>query len=96
VWLMLQQKKPKDYVIGTGEAHSVKEFAKEAFAYLGLDWKKYVKVDKKFFRPADVYNLRADARLAKRELGWEPKIKFKELVRIMVGADLEHFKNGIK
>lgn len=89
IWLMLQQKKPKDYVIGTGKAHSVREFAQEAFGHLGLDWKKYVRIDKKFIRPAEVYHLCADASLAKKELGWKPKVGFKELVRMMVEADLQ-------
>lgn len=92
MWLMLQQKKPRDYVIGTGQTHSIREFAKEAFDYLGLDWKKYVVIDKKFFRPAEIYCLCADATKARKELGWKPKISFKELVRIMVEADLKLLK----
>jgi len=89
MWLMLQQKKPSDYVIGTGETHSVKEFLIEAFDYAGLDWQEYVKIDPRYFRPLEVELLTADASKAKKELGWEPRVTFKELVRIMVDADLE-------
>mgnify|MGYP000331683903 CR=1 FL=1 len=91
MWLMLQQEKPDDYVIGTGETHSVKEFVELAFEFLGLDWKKYVVIDKNLFRPLDVYELRADYSKAKKILGWEPKIRFKELVKMMVESDLELF-----
>lgn len=89
MWLMLQQGKPDDYVIGTGETHSVKEFVKEAFNYAGLDWEKYVKIDPRYFRPTEPEVLIADASKARKELGWEPKVTFKELVRIMVDADME-------
>ena len=89
MWLMLQQKDPADYVIGTGKTHTVKEFVEEAFAYAGLDWKKYVKIDKQFLRPAEVYRLTADASLAHKKLGWKPKVSFKELVHIMVDADMK-------
>jgi GDPmannose 4,6-dehydratase len=96
MWLMLQQKKPKDYVIGTGKTYSVKEFVQEAFGYLGLDWEKYVKIGKEFFRPAEVYHLCADATLAKKELGWKPKVDFKRLVKMMVEADLERLQRELK
>lgn len=89
IWQMLQQDVPEDYVIGTGESHSVREFVEEAFDYVGLDWKQYIGTDPRYFRPLDVQNLVADPSKAKRKLGWEPKISFKELVRIMVDADLE-------
>jgi GDPmannose 4,6-dehydratase len=89
MWLMLQQDKPDDYVIGTGESHSVREFVEEAFDYSGLDWKQYVKIDSRYFRPTEVELLLADYTKAKKNLGWSPKITFKELVRIMVDADLE-------
>lgn len=89
MWLMLQQKEPKDYVIGTGKTHTIKEFVEEAFGHAGLDWKKYVKIDKKFLRPAEVYHLEADARIAHKELGWKPMVHFKELVRMMVDMDIE-------
>ncbi len=94
MWLMLQQKKPKDCVIGTGETHSVKEFAREAFSHLGLDWKKYVKIDKNFLRPAEVYHLCADAAFAKKELSWKPKVDFKGLVKMMVDTDLKLYSKN--
>jgi GDPmannose 4,6-dehydratase len=89
MWRILQQDKPDDYVIGTGVTHSVEEFLQEAFSYAGLDWKEHVKIDKRYFRPAEVEVLAADSTKARKELGWEPKITFKELVRIMVDADME-------
>jgi len=89
MWLMMQRKSPKDYVIATGKSYSVREFAELAFGYLGLDWKKYVKVDKAFFRPAEVKLLRGDSSVARRELGWRPTVDLKELVKMMVEADLE-------
>ncbi len=89
MWRMLQQDEPNDYVLGTGETHSVKEFVEEAFAYVALDWKQYVKSDPRYFRPAEVDVLIADAAKAREQLGWEPKISFRELVRIMVDADME-------
>lgn len=88
-WLMLQQDKPDDYVIGTGESHTVKEFVEGAFSYAGLDWEKYVEIDPNYFRPTEVDFLQADASKAGKQLGWEPKVKFHELVKIMVDADLE-------
>ena len=89
MWLMLQQDKPDDYVVATGETHSVREFLEEAFSYSGLDWKKYVVDDPRYHRPAEVDLLIGDASKAKRVLGWEPKVKFKELVQIMVDADMK-------
>jgi GDPmannose 4,6-dehydratase len=89
MWQILQQEVPSDYVLGTGEAHTVREFLEEAFGYLDLDWRDHVEMDSRYVRPAEVEFLRADATKAHRELGWEPKIKFKELVRIMVDADAE-------
>jgi len=88
MWRILQQKKASDYVIGTGQSHSVKEFVKLAFAYAGLNYKKYIAIDKKYFRPTDVKNLIADTKKARKELNWKPKIKFKDLVKIMVDADM--------
>ena len=85
---MLQQNKPDDYVVATGEAHSVREFIESAFAYVGLDWKKYVKIDKQFYRPAEVHLLIGDYSKAKRKLGWKPIVMFKQLVEMMVEADL--------
>lgn len=89
MWLMLQQDTPTDYVIATGITHSVQEFVEIAFNYVGLDWQKYVVVDPKFVRPAEVDFLQGDASKAKRELGWEPTLSFEELVKLMVEADLE-------
>ncbi len=89
MWLMLQQDKPDDYVVATGEAHSVKEFIESAFDYLGLDWKKYVKIDKQFYRPAEVHRLIGNYSKARKKLGWRPKVKFEQLVRMMVDADLK-------
>jgi len=89
MWLMLQQEKPDDFVIGTGETHSVKEFLKQAFAYVNLDWEKHVRIDSKYFRPTEVDNLRADISKAKRVLNWTPRILFADLVKIMVDYDLE-------
>ena len=88
MWLMLQNGKPEDFVIGTGETHSVKEFVEEAFNYVGLDWRKYVKIDENYFRPTEVEVLIADASKARMKLDWEPTIRFKELVRIMVDSDM--------
>ncbi len=89
MWLMMQQERPGDFVIATGETHSVREFCEEAFALLDLDWEKYVQHDSRYERPSDVELLIGDASKAKRELNWEPKIKFKDLVRIMVESDLK-------
>jgi GDPmannose 4,6-dehydratase len=87
MWLMLQQEKGDDFVVATGETHSVQEFLEESFACVNLDWKQYVKIDPRYYRPAEVDLLIGDAAKAKRILGWQPKTTFKELVRIMVQAD---------
>jgi GDPmannose 4,6-dehydratase len=89
MWMMLQQDKPDDYVVATNETHSVKEFIQETFSLLGLDWEKYVKYDARYERPSEVDLLIGDPAKAKRQLGWEPKVRFKELVKIMTEADLE-------
>ncbi|HEX4632859.1 MAG TPA: GDP-mannose 4,6-dehydratase [Gemmatimonadales bacterium] len=89
MWRMLQQAKPADYVIGTGETHTVRELCEIAFGHLGLDWTKHVVVDPKFVRPAEVDVLLADPTLAKRELGWTPATRFADLIRMMVDADLD-------
>ncbi len=91
--LMLQHEKPDDYVIATGESHSVKEFVALAFKEVGLNCEDYVKIDPKFFRPAEVDYLVGDYSKAKKELGWEPTVKFEELVKMMVRADVERLKN---
>jgi len=92
MWRMLQQDEPRDYVIGTGETHSVRELCEVAFGHAGLDWRKYVKVDPKFVRPAEVDLLLADAGEARRDLGWAPRVSFEGLVKMMVDADLERVK----
>ena len=92
MWLMLQQEKPDDYVIGTGENHAVQEFVELAFGHAGLDWKKYVVLDDAFKRPAEVDELLADPKKAKDKLGWEPRVSFEELVRMMVESDLKRLK----
>jgi GDPmannose 4,6-dehydratase len=88
MWLMLQQDVPDDYVIATGETHSVREFLEEAFSYVGLDWRAYVELDPKYLRPTEVDLLVGDAGKAKRVLNWAPKVTFKELVHLMVDADM--------
>jgi GDPmannose 4,6-dehydratase len=93
MWLMLQQDEPDDYVIATGETHSVREFLEEAFSYAGLDWRKHVEIDAKYYRPAEVDLLIGDASKAKAKLGWSPKTTFKELVHLMVDADIAALKN---
>lgn len=92
MWLILQQKKPDDYVIATSETHSVEEFVKEAFKAVSLDWKKFVKSDKRFCRPLDVHWLKGDYTKAKKKLGWQPKVKFKELVKIMIEEDINRWR----
>jgi GDPmannose 4,6-dehydratase len=88
MWRMLQAEQPDDYVLATNETHTVKEFVQEAFGHVGLEWEKYVKYDARYERPAEVELLIGDPAKAKRQLGWEPKVRFKELVQIMVDADL--------
>lgn len=91
--LMLQQKNPDDYVVGTGESHSVKEFVELAFEYAGIkDWRKYVVIDPRFKRPAEVPALKANPKKAFEKLGWKPRVSFKKLVKMMIEADLERFK----
>ncbi len=92
MWLMLQQDEPEDFVIATGESHSVRELLEEAFGHLGLDWREHVEIDPRYYRPAEVDLLIGDASKARQKLGWQPKVGFKELVRIMVDADLEDLR----
>ncbi len=89
MWLMLQQAEPEDYVLATGETHSVREFLDEAFEHAGLDWKKHVEIDPRYFRPAEVDLLLGDSTKALTKLGWRPRVTFRELVHMMVDADLE-------
>lgn len=89
MWTMLQQDVPQDYVVGTGQAHSVQEFVEEAFSYAGLVWTDYVEIDPRYFRPTETDSLLADYSKVRNELGWEPRITFKDLVRVMVDADME-------
>jgi len=96
MWLMLQQETPDDFVIASGETHSVKELVEIAFAHLGLDYKDFVVLDKKFIRPAEVDLLRGDFSKAKRILGWQPKIHFAELIRMMVDADMALLKKDYR
>ncbi|MEM6886402.1 MAG: GDP-mannose 4,6-dehydratase [Verrucomicrobiota bacterium] len=92
MWLMLQQDNPDDYVIATGETHTVREFLEESFQHVGLDWEKFVEFDARYLRPAEVELLIGDASKAKKQLNWEPKTKFKDLVKIMVDADVEQLE----
>lgn len=92
MWLMLQEPGPKDYVIGTNTTHTVKEVCKIAFEHVGLNWEDHVVSDQKFMRPTEIKELKGDYSLAKKELGWEPKISFEDLIKSMVDADLERFK----
>lgn len=94
MWLMLQQSTPEDYVIATGETKSVRELVQAAFGHVGLDWEKYVRVDKAFLRPAEVDLLVGDSTKAKEELGWEPSVSFESMIKMMVEADLERLKKN--
>jgi GDPmannose 4,6-dehydratase len=96
MWLMLQQNKADDYVIATGETHSVREFLDEAFGCVGLDWRQHVEIDPKYYRPAEVDLLVGDSSKAKRELGWEPKTTFKALARLMVDEDVAALQHGVR
>jgi GDPmannose 4,6-dehydratase len=89
MWMMLQQAEPDDYVLATGKVHSIRELLDAAFGAAGLDWEEYVEIDAKFLRPAEVDCLCGDAAKAREKLGWEPEVTFKELIKMMVEADLE-------
>ncbi len=93
MWLMLQQDKPDDYIVATGESHSVRDFVAEVFGYLDLDWQKYVEIDQRYFRPTEVDYLQGDASKAKKVLKWEPRVTFKELARMMTDADMKIAEN---
>ncbi len=96
MWLMMQQPEPDDYVIATGETHSIREFLDEAFGYAGLDWHDYVKKDPRYLRPVEVDLLQGDASKARERLGWKPRVGFKQLVRMMVDADMARVKQEIE
>ena len=93
MWLMLQQKKPDDYIVATGQTHSVSEFLDEVFGHLDLDWKEYVKIDERYFRPTEVDMLLGDPAKAKKVLNWEPKVTFKALAKMMVESDMKMAEN---
>jgi GDPmannose 4,6-dehydratase len=93
MWRMLQQPSPRDYVVGTGQAHSVRDLVDVAFSHVGLDWRQHVVTDPAYIRPAEVDVLIADPSKAKAELGWEPRVTFDQLVRMMVEADLERLRS---
>ena len=93
MWLMLQQEKPEDYVIATGETHSVRELVEIAFNQVSLGWKEYVITDENLYRPAEVHELRGDFKKAREKLGWQPMVSFNEMVQMMVDADLKVVKN---
>ena len=95
MWLMLQQDEPEDFVIGTGEAHSVRELCEVAFSHVGLDYRDFVVVDPKFFRPAEVNILLADPSKERAKLGWQPRVSFEELIRMMVEADLDRLQQRL-
>lgn len=95
MWLMLQQDEPDDYVIATGETHSVREFLEEAFSYSDLNWQDYVEIDERYFRPTEVDVLVGDATKAKKKLGWHPKTKFRDLVHLMVDSDIENVRRKV-
>ena len=96
MWLMLQQEKPDDYVVATGETHSIREFLDVAFGHAGMDWKKHVEIDPRYYRPAEVDLLIGDYSKAKRQLGWEPKTRFADLAKLMVDADIKLLKDHME
>lgn len=95
IWMMLEQDEPEDYVIATGEAHTVRDLCEVAFSHVGLDWEDHVVVDPKFLRPAEVNCLLGDATKAREKLGWRPEVSFEELIHLMVDADLERLKKMV-
>jgi GDPmannose 4,6-dehydratase len=94
MWRMLQQPSPQDYVVGTGKTHSVRDLVEAAFSHVGLDWQQHVKTDPRYMRPAEVDLLQADPTKAREELGWAPQVEFRELISMMVDADLERLRGG--
>ena len=96
MWRMMQLDEPDDFVVATGETHTVSEFVQTAFEYVGLDWRKWVEIDPRYFRPTEVDLLQGDASKARRVFGWEPKVKFEKLVRLMVDADLQLLQDQLQ
>jgi GDPmannose 4,6-dehydratase len=96
MWLMLQQDQPDDYVVATGETHSIREFLDAAFGHVGMDWQKYVEIDPRYYRPAEVDLLLGDCSKARRQLGWEPRTKFADLVKLMVDADVKLLRDHLE
>lgn len=96
MWRMMQLDEPDDFVVATGETHTVREFVQTAFDYVGLDWEKYVEIDPKYFRPNEVEILQGDASKAERTFGWRPKVKFEGLVKLMVDADIKQFTEQVE
>jgi GDPmannose 4,6-dehydratase len=94
MWMMLQADKPGDYVLATGETHSVREFCQHAFEHVGLDYEKHIEIDERYLRPSEVDELQGDAARARKELGWQPKVSFEQLVKLMVDADVQALKEG--
>jgi GDPmannose 4,6-dehydratase len=94
MWMMLQQERPDDYVVATGETHSVRRLLEVAFARAGLDYGKYVEIDPELLRPAEVHHLRGNCAKARQKLGWEPRVSFEQLVEMMVDSDLELVTKG--
>jgi GDPmannose 4,6-dehydratase len=92
MWLMLRNKAPRDYVIGTNTTHSVRDVCRVAFAHVGLNWEDHIEVSEQLMRPTEIKELKGDYSLAKKELGWAPKTSFEDLIRLMVDADLQRFK----
>jgi GDPmannose 4,6-dehydratase len=88
MWLMLQQKEPDDYVIATGESHSVTELVQTAFRCVGLDWEKYMSIDRRLYRPTEIHELRGDPTKARKQLGWQPTVTFEHLIQMMVNAEM--------
>jgi GDPmannose 4,6-dehydratase len=96
MWRMMQLDEPDDFVVATGETHTVREFVQTAFDYVGLDWEKYVEIDQKYFRPNEVDILQGDASKAERAFGWRPKVRLNDLVRLMVDADTKLLTDQIE
>jgi GDPmannose 4,6-dehydratase len=96
MWRMMQLEQPDDFVVATGETHTVREFVQSAFTHVGLDWEKWVEIDPRYFRPTEVDLLLGDSSKARRLLGWEPKVKFEQLVRLMVDADVQLLQDQLQ